>query len=230
MDGIFMEAIARKHTRKRGGCLQCSCAGRDAGLYSWSNCFFAAPSSLRWSFADLGILKIQGGRRPQWRPRPRRTCHTIVVGRYVNTAIPPWRCVGCNSPRRPSCIRPSGPARRCPPAKISRFCRDDRAGRGNPFALFVLRDIEEEFADDRPVAREIALERADVLSAHPDVLGHKLAGEPLRVEGCALCTRTTRSPRNNAAVENADVAAVQNTACSARGNRGPILSEGLLNR
>ena len=57
-------------------------------------------------------------------------------------------------------------------------------------ALLVLRHVEEEFQDQRAVAREMALEGADVLEALlPDIL----AGEPLGSFCCSSnsgCTRT----------------------------------------
>ena len=67
-----------------------------------------------------------------------------------------------------------------------------------PFLLFLLRNVEEELAHNRAVAREVTLEAADVLKALiPDVLCDALLGQFLSGEQLGMHAHRRGSPRNS---------------------------------
>ena len=80
-----------------------------------------------------------------------------------------------------------------------------------PFLLF-LGDVQKEFQDQRPVAREIALERPDILEPFlPDVLGHQLGGHFLFFEKARMHAHDQHFLIIGA-VENPDPAALGKSA------------------
>src|SRR5437879_11070323 len=78
-----------------------------------------------------------------------------------------------------------------------------------PLALLLLRDVEEEFEDDRAIAREVALEPANILEPlAPDVFGYQPGRNLL------LRKQLPMHPRHQAffvirAIEDADAATLR---------------------